>query len=62
LQFQFSETVGNTSGGDPVNGTTYSGLVDYVGGSSPTPEPGTLGILGLGGVMMMRRRRRQAKA
>jgi hypothetical protein len=61
LTFQFSETVGNTSGGDPANGNTYPGVVDYVGGS-PTPEPGMLGVLGLGGVMMMRRRRRQVLA
>jgi hypothetical protein len=30
---------------------------DYLGSGSPTPEPGTLGIVGLAGVMMMRRRR-----
>jgi hypothetical protein len=46
------------SGGADVfpQSTAY---IDYVGGS-PTPEPGTLGVLGLGGVMMMRRRRRTA--
>jgi hypothetical protein len=42
-------------------GQPYLGAsIDYVG--SPTPEPGTLGILGLGGVMMMRRRRRATVA
>jgi hypothetical protein len=44
----------DAAGGDST--TTYNGLVDYVG----TPEPGTLGILGIGGVMMMRRRRKAA--
>jgi PEP-CTERM motif len=55
LTFAFSEANANT--GDPTTGSTFNGVIDYVGGSS-VPEPGTLGILGLGGIMMMRRRRR----
>jgi hypothetical protein len=39
-----------------VTGSTYNGEVDYVG-NTVMPEPGTLGLLGLGGIMMMRRRR-----
>jgi hypothetical protein len=35
---------------------TFNGTVDYLGSGGPTPEPGTLGIVGLAGVMMMRRR------
>ena len=48
------------SGGADVfpQSTAY---IDYMGGS-PTPEPGMLGILGLGGVMMMRRRRKTLAA
>jgi autotransporter-associated beta strand protein len=53
LTFEFSEP--NTNGGDPTTGTTYDGAaVNYV----PVPEPTTLGLLGLGGLAMMRRRRR----
>jgi len=39
-----------------VTGSTYNGEVDYVG-NTVMPEPGTLGLLGMGGIMMMRRRR-----
>jgi hypothetical protein len=43
------------------SGTTYDNAsIDYIPAS--TPEPGTLGILGLGGVMMMRRRRSQRRS
>jgi hypothetical protein len=49
-----------TTGG-ANNGPDYPGSgIEYVGGSA-TPEPGTLGMLGLGGVMMMRRRRTQRR-
>jgi hypothetical protein len=52
LTFEFSEP--NVNGGDPTTGTTYDGAaVNYV----PVPEPTTLGLLGLGGLAMMRRRR-----
>jgi hypothetical protein len=37
---------------------TFNGTVGYLPGGSPTPEPGTLGIVGSAGVMMMRRRRK----
>jgi len=48
-----------TASGANQSTTLYSsGTIDYIGGSS-TPEPGTLGILGVGGVMMMRRGRRR---
>jgi hypothetical protein len=57
LTFEFSEP--NANGGDPTTGTTYDGaVVNYL----PVPEPTTLGMLGLGGIAMMRRRRRTAKA
>jgi hypothetical protein len=56
LQFSWSPA---TSTGANYQGNPFTGIVDYVGGTV-TPEPGTLGILGLGGVMMMRRRRRSA--
>jgi autotransporter-associated beta strand protein len=52
LTFDFAE-----AGTEPTNGPTYYGAeVDYV----TTPEPALLGLIGLGGVMMMRRRRRNA--
>jgi fibronectin-binding autotransporter adhesin len=49
-----------------TNGSTYT--ISYADGddavldsvSAPTPEPGSLGLLGVAGVMMMRRRRRSA--
>jgi hypothetical protein len=40
------------------NGTLVPGAVEY---SSPVPEPGMLGMLGVGGVMMMRRRRKASR-
>jgi hypothetical protein len=39
------------NGGDEVTLT--------IGSVSPTPEPASLGLLGLGGLAMMRRRRRE---
>jgi hypothetical protein len=60
LIFQFYEA-NSASPYSPTSGyNDQAGTVAYSDGSSPTPEPGTLGILGLGGVMMMRRRRRQS--
>jgi fibronectin-binding autotransporter adhesin len=59
LSFEFQEP--NASTGDPVNGYQdflNGTTIDYIGGS--TPEPGTLGTLGLGGIMMMRRRKRNS--
>jgi hypothetical protein len=58
LSFSFSEG-DPTNNNNPVTGNyTFNGTVDYLGSGSPTPEPGTLGIVGLAGVMMMRRRRK----
>jgi len=46
-----------TAAGDDQSATLYTNEApDY----SVAPEPGTLGILGLGGVMMLRRRRRSS--
>jgi hypothetical protein len=56
LQFSWSDA-GLATTFKPSAGT----VVDYIGGS-PTPEPASLGILGLGGVMMMRRRRSQRRS
>ena len=45
---------------DPVGGTVGEGFqVDYlrISDSSPIPEPASLGLLGLGGVALLRRRR-----
>jgi autotransporter-associated beta strand protein len=57
LTFQYSVADANT--GDPTTGNSYYNVeVDYIG----TPEPASLGILGLGGVMMMRRRRSQRRS
>jgi len=53
LTFSFSEA-DSTNGGNPVTGSTYNGVVTYVG----VPEPTTLGIVGLSGIMMLRRRRK----
>ena len=39
-----------------MTGSTYNAELDYVG-NAVMPEPGMLGLLGLGGIMMMRRRR-----
>jgi len=55
ITFAFSEA-DPTNAGNPVTGSTYNGEVDYVG-NTVMPEPGMLGMLGLGGIMMMRRRR-----
>jgi autotransporter-associated beta strand protein len=56
LTFDFAE-----AGTEPTNGPTYYGAeVDYI--TSTTPEPATLGLLGLGGLAMLRRRRRSAHA
>jgi len=41
-----------------VTGSTYNGVVTYVG----VPEPTALGFVGLGGAMMMRRRRKVSAA
>ncbi len=50
LTFDFAE-----AGTEPTNGPTYYGAeVDYV----TTPEPAALGVLGLSGIVMMRRRRK----
>jgi hypothetical protein len=57
ITFAFSEA-DPTNAGNPVTGSTYNGEVDYVG-NTVMPEPGTLGLLGMGGIMMMRRRRRR---
>ena len=55
LTFSFSEA-DSTNGGNPVTGSTYNGSVEE---SYPeAPEPGSLSVLGLGGVMMLRRRRK----
>ena len=56
ITFAFSEA-DPTNAGNPVTGSTYNGEVDYVG-NTVMPEPGTLGLLGMGGIMMMRRRRK----
>jgi len=55
ITFAFSEA-DPTNAGNPVTGSTYNGEVDYVG-NAVIPEPGTLGLLGMGGIIMMRRRR-----
>jgi len=55
ITFAFSEA-DPTNAGNPVTGSTYNGEVDYVG-NTVMPEPSTLGLLGFGGIMMMRRRR-----
>jgi len=55
ITFAFSEA-DPTNAGNPVTGSTYNGEVDYVG-NTVMPEPGMLGVLGLGGTLMMRRRR-----
>ena len=60
ITFAFSEA-DPTNAGNPVTGSTYNGEVDYVG-NTVMPEPGTLGLLGMGGIMMMRRRRRNKPA
>ena len=53
LTLEFSEP--NTQTGDPTTGTTYDGaVVSYI----PVREPTMLGLLGLGGLAMMRRRRK----
>ena len=54
ITFAFSEA-DPTNAGNPVAGSTYNGGVDYVG--TVMPEPGMLGVLGMGGIVMMRRRR-----
>jgi len=54
ITFAFSEA-DPTNAGNPVTGSTYNGQVVYVG----IPEPATLGMLGLGGVLAMRRGRRK---
>ena len=61
LTFQFSEA---SASGDPVSGVTYSNApVDYIGGSSPAPEPGRVSLLAIGAMGLLgRRRRRAAKA
>jgi autotransporter-associated beta strand protein len=52
LTFDFAE-----AGTEPTNGPTYYGAeVDYI--ASSTPEPATLGLLGLAGAMLARRRRK----
>jgi len=56
LTFSFSEADA-TNGGNPVTGSTYNGTVTYVG----VPEPTSLGLLALGGVMGLRRNRRSTK-
>ena len=53
LTFAFFEAEA-TNGGNPVTGSMDNGVVTYVG----VPERTTHGVLGLGGLMMMRRRRR----
>jgi hypothetical protein len=55
ITFAFSEA-DPTNAGNPVTGSTYNGEVDYIG-NTVMPEPGMLGLLGMGGIMMMRRRR-----
>jgi hypothetical protein len=55
LQFTWQPTTAE-GGNQGSGGTTYAGLVDYMNGST-APEPGTLGCFGLGGVMLLRRRR-----
>jgi hypothetical protein len=52
LTLEFSEP--NVGSGDPTTGKTYDGAaVLYY-----APEPGVLGVLGMGGIATMRRRRR----
>jgi hypothetical protein len=53
--WQPDTSAGNNQG---AGGTTYTGMIDTVS----APEPGTLGILAMGGVMMMRRRRKTPAA
>jgi autotransporter-associated beta strand protein len=54
LTFDFAE-----AGTEPTNGPTYYGAeVDYV----TTPEPATLGVIGLGALALLRRRRRSLSA
>jgi hypothetical protein len=60
IAFSFSEA-NATNGGNPVTGSTYGGEVDYVSTNS-SPEPGMLGLVSLGGVMSVRRRRSSCKA
>jgi hypothetical protein len=56
----FNWSPATSSGGNSTTTYTSNTVIDYIPVS--TPEPGTVGILGLGGVMMMRRRRSQRRS
>jgi hypothetical protein len=43
--------------GDRVTIRSSTLTVDYLTGGSPVPEPATLALLGLGALVMLRRRR-----
>ena len=56
-QFVDIEILGGVSGIPAAGGTTWHGLTEVEFDTDPVPEPGSLALLGLGGLAMLRRRR-----